>query len=67
MGGSTVFTIKFLLSAHFALLGKIDSPFCLQNCSHVFLLIAYFAQNSARKILSRPSCGPSLWLFTNCS
>ena len=37
-----VFTIKFH-PAYFTLLGKIDSPFCLQNC--LFLLAAYFAQN----------------------
>ena len=42
-----VFTIKCHPSAYFALLGKIDSPFCLQNC--LFLLAAYFAQNSASK------------------
>ena len=42
-----VFTIKFHPSAYFALLGKIYSPFCLQNC--LFLLVAYFAQNSAGK------------------
>ena len=42
-----VFTIKFHPSAYFALLGKTDSPFCLQNC--LFLLAAYFAQNSASK------------------
>ena len=42
-----VFTIKFHPSAYFALLGKVDSPFCLQNC--LYLLAAYFAQNSASK------------------
>ena len=42
-----VFTIKFHHSAYFALLGKIDSLFCLQNC--LFLFIAYFAGNSAGK------------------
>ena len=39
-----VFTIKLHPSAYSALLGKIDSPFCLQNS-----LAAYFAQNSASK------------------
>ena len=43
-----MFTIKFHPSAYFALLGKIDSPFCLQNC--LFLLAAYFAQKSASKL-----------------
>ncbi len=42
-----MFTIKFHPSAYFALLGKIDSSVCLQNC--LFLLAAYFAQNSASK------------------
>ena len=42
-----VFTIKFHLFASFALLGKIYSTFCLQNC--LFLLVAYFAQYSASK------------------
>ena len=37
----------FTIAAYFALLGKIDSPFCLQNC--LFLLAAYFAQHSASK------------------
>ena len=42
-----VFTIKFHPSAYFALLGKIYGPFWMQNC--LFLLVAYFAQNSARQ------------------
>ena len=42
-----VFPIKFHPFAYLALLGKIDSPFCLQNC--LFLLAAYFDQNSASK------------------
>ena len=42
-----MFTIKFHFSAYFILLGKIDSPFCLQNC--LFLLASYFAQISDGK------------------
>ena len=58
-----VFTIKFHPSAYFALLGKIDSPFCLQNC--LFLLAAYFARNSASKfcqgLVHRVGTGGGEW------
>ena len=59
-----VFTIKFHPSAYFALLGKIDSPFCLQNC--LFLLAAYFAQNSASKFCQGLVVRDLLYLLCSC-
>ena len=59
-----VFTIKFHPSAYFALLGKIYSPFCLQNC--LFLLVAYFAQNSAGKFRQGLTAGYTFQSTLKC-
>ena len=60
-----VFTIKFHPSAYFALLDKIDSPFCLQNCLFLWLPILlnfcwkFFCQGLYRTVPFSPKIVPA--------